>query len=202
MTTILRIVRCGTFGWLCLALMSLPQAAAQVAPAIPNTIEFNRDIRPILSDKCFTCHGPDQSHRMTKLRFDVEEAAKQDLGGRFAIVAGDASRSAMIQRITAADSAKRMPPVASGRTLSEHEIALLRGWVEQGAKWEKHWSFNPPKRPELPKVMNHTWPRSPIDYFVLRRLGARGHNTLARSRPGDAAAARHARSDGIAANVS
>ena len=75
------------------------------------TVEFNRDIRPVLSDKCYTCHGPDQARRRTKLRFDVEADAKQDLGGRFAIVPGDAAKSEMIRRITAADPARRMPPV-------------------------------------------------------------------------------------------
>ena len=82
------------------------------------TVEFNRDIRPVLSDKCYTCHGPDKARRLTKLRFDLEAEAKQDLGGRFAIVPGDAAKSEMIRRITAADSAKRMPPAASGRTLT------------------------------------------------------------------------------------
>ena len=109
-------------------------------------VEFNRDIRPLLSDKCFTCHGPDKARRLTKLRFDVEAEAKQDLGGRFAIVPGDAAKSEMVRRITAADPARRMPPVASGRTLTAREIELIQNWIEQGAKWENHWSFNPPRR--------------------------------------------------------
>ena len=75
------------------------------------TVEFNRDIRPLLSDKCYTCHGPDQARRRAKLRFDVEADAKQDLGGRFAIVPGDVAKSEIIRRITAADPARRMPPV-------------------------------------------------------------------------------------------
>ena len=89
-------------------------------------VEFNRDIRPLLSDKCFTCHGPDQARRRTKLRFDVESDAKQDLGGRFAIVPGDVAKSEMIRRITAADPARRMPPAASGRTLTDREIELIQ----------------------------------------------------------------------------
>ena len=85
-------------------------------PLAAQTVEFNRDIRPILSDKCYTCHGPDKSNRKTNLRFDVEAFAKADLGGRFAIVPGDPAHSEMIRRITAEQKAMRMPPVYSGRT--------------------------------------------------------------------------------------
>jgi len=137
-------------------------------------IEFNRDIRPILSDKCYTCHGPDQSNRRTKLRFDTETGAKQDLGGRFAIVPGDSEKSEMIRRITAKVPAMRMPPVWSSYRLSEHEIDLIRLWIQQGAKWEKHWSFIPPKRRPLPPVAHRDWPRNPIDNFVLARLEHEG----------------------------
>src|SRR5688572_15241204 len=109
-------------------------SAARLSSQIPNektqtdagvqgrAVEFNRDIRPVLSDKCFTCHGPDKARRLTKLRFDIEADAKQDLGGRFAVVAGHAETSEMIRRITSADPARRMPPVASGRTLTAGEI--------------------------------------------------------------------------------
>jgi hypothetical protein len=140
------------------------------AEAIPQSIEFNRDIRPIFSDKCFTCHGPDQANRKSKLRFDREADAKQDLGGRFAIVPGQPEKSELIRRITSSNKALRMPPVYSGTTLSKREIELLERWVQQGAPWEKHWSFLPPRRPDLPAVKNANWPRNPIDYFVLARL--------------------------------
>src|SRR5438093_8219959 len=117
--------------------------------AIPQTVEFNRDIRPILSDKCYTCHGP--SKQMAGLRFDREEGAKQALRGeRFAIVPGDASRSEMIRRITLATPVGRM--AQGGEPLSGREIAIIRRWIEQGAAWQTHWSFVPPKRPDLPKV--------------------------------------------------
>src|SRR5438128_12118227 len=133
--------------------------------ASPKTVEFNRDIRPILSDKCFTCHGPDQTQRRTAFHFDVEESAKQDIGGgHFAIVPGDPANSVLIQRITSPDEALRMP--RGGPPLSEREVALLTDWIREGAKWEKHWSFIPPKRPELPQVSDSSWARSPIDYFV------------------------------------
>ena len=137
-------------------------------------VEFNRDIRPLLSDKCFTCHGPDQARRRTKLRFDLERDAKQDLGGRFAIVPGDAAKSELIRRITADDPARRMPPPASGRTLSDDDIQLLQRWIEQGAKWENHWSFVAPKRAALPEVRNRSSVRNPIDAFILERLEREG----------------------------
>jgi hypothetical protein len=141
---------------------------------MPATVEFNRDIRPILSDKCFTCHGPDSARRRTKLRFDIEADAKQDLGGRFAIVAGDLAKSEMVRRITAAEPARRMPPPASGRTLTDREIDLIQKWIEQGAKWENHWSFNAPRRASLPEVKNRAWPKNDIDFFILQRLEKEG----------------------------
>ena len=147
------------------------------APLSAQIVEFNRDIRPMLSDKCYTCHGPDKARRLTKLRFDVEAEAKQDLGGRFAIVPGDASKSEMIRRITAADPARRMPPVASGRTLTAREIELIQRWIEQGAKWENHWSFNAPRRACRFQISEtRTWARNAIDSFVLQRLEQEGHS--------------------------
>jgi hypothetical protein len=150
-----------------------PATNAQDAAA-RETVEFNRDIRPVLSDKCYTCHGPDQARRRTKLRFDVEADAKQDLGGRFAIVPGDLAKSEIIRRITSADPARHMPPVSSGRTLTTGEIDLLQRWIEQGAKWEKHWSFIPPRRAPLPEIGNRAWPRNEIDFFVLKKLEQEG----------------------------
>ncbi len=151
-----------------------PAARSAQDAGAPGTVEFNRDIRPILSDKCYTCHGPDQARRRTKLRFDVEADAKQDLGGRLAIVPGDVAKSEMVRRITAAEPAKRMPPVASGRTLTPGEIDLIQRWIEQGAKWEKHWSFNPPRRASLPDITNRAWARNDIDFFVAKRLDQEG----------------------------
>jgi uncharacterized protein DUF1553/uncharacterized protein DUF1549/concanavalin A-like lectin/glucanase superfamily protein/cytochrome c len=137
-------------------------------------VEFNRDIRPIFSDKCYTCHGPGVANRQTKLRFDTESAAKQDLGGHYAIVPGDPEKSVIIRRITAANPAMRMPPVWSAYKLSDHEIDLIQRWIQQGAVWEKHWSFIPPKRRPLPEVKEHNWPRNPIDNFVLAHLEHEG----------------------------
>src|SRR3978361_374681 len=104
-------------------------------------LEFNRDIRPILSDKCNRCHGPDAAAKKIPLRLDREAIAKSDLGGRRAIVEGDPAASEMIRRITAEKKAVRMPPAYSGLTLTEREIETLRTWIAQGAKWQQHWAF-------------------------------------------------------------
>ena len=111
--------------WLALwALAAWPLVAA--AEPIPQKIEFNRDIRPIFSDRCFTCHGPDQANRKSKLRFDNEAGAKQDLGGHFAIVPGQPDKSELIRRVSATNKGLRMPPVYAGAGLSAREIELLR----------------------------------------------------------------------------
>lgn len=136
-------------------------------------IEFNRDIRPIFSDRCYTCHGPDQANRKTKLRFDTEAGAKQDLGGgHFAVVAGNVAKSTILQRLNASNPALRMP--LGGPALSESEIGMIRRWIEQGAKWEKHWSLIPPRRREFPSVSDQGWPKNGIDWFVLNRLEREG----------------------------
>ncbi|MGH9841403.1 MAG: DUF1549 domain-containing protein [Blastocatellia bacterium] len=138
-------------------------------------IDFNRDIRPILSDKCFACHGPDAPNRKIRLRLDSEEAAKADLGrGRRAIIPGNVEQSQLVRRITASDEAMRMPPVDSGHKLSQAEIGLLVEWIGQGARWQQHWSFIAPVRPPLPEVKNKDWPRNAIDHFVLARLEQEG----------------------------
>ncbi|HEU0174055.1 MAG TPA: DUF1553 domain-containing protein [Blastocatellia bacterium] len=147
------------------------------APARPpiRQIDFNRDIRPILADKCWRCHGPDAAAKKIKLRLDSEEAATADLGGgRRAIVPGAVERSQLARRITESDEAMRMPPVDSGRSLSRAEIDLLLEWIKQGAKWRKHWSFIAPERPSLPRIKNRDWPKNAIDYFVLERLEREG----------------------------
>jgi hypothetical protein len=178
----------GAFGLLlgaCLTQVaqSAPQGTPPMAPTaasepLPATIEFNRDIRPILSDKCFQCHGP--GTQLAALRFDSEEGAKRALnGGRFAIVPGEPARSQLITRITATNPVIRMPRsqngTAAGDPLSERQVALLTRWIEQGATWQKHWSFIPPQRPALPTgLKNPTWIRNPIDAFVLQRLEREG----------------------------
>ena len=149
---------------------------APLAMAADQAVGFNRDIRPILSDKCYTCHGPDAANRKTKLRFDIESGAKIELAkGRLAIVPGDPSKSEVYRRIRSNDTATRMPPAYMGREkLSDREIDLFRRWIEQGARWEQHWAFIPPKRPAIPEVREKNWSRNAVDSFVLARLEQEG----------------------------
>ncbi|MBS1790961.1 MAG: DUF1549 domain-containing protein [Acidobacteria bacterium] len=149
--------------------------AEQAAQPATRRIDFNRDIHPILSDKCFACHGPDATAKKIKLRLDSEASATADLGrGRRAIVPGDVEKSLLVQRITHKDEMMRMPPVDSGRKLTQAEIDLLTEWIRQGAHWQQHWSFVTPTRPVLPKIKNTAWPKNAIDYFVLARIEADG----------------------------
>jgi len=138
--------------------------------ALAENIDFNRDIRPILSDKCFQCHGPDAETRETDLRLDEEESAKGDLGGYAAVVDGDTAASELILRITSSDESDQMPPIDSGKHLSENQIELLRKWIAQGAVWSPAWSYVPPRKWDLPAVANRQWGRNWIDRFILSRL--------------------------------
>ena len=135
------------------------------------TVEFNRDVRPILSDKCYICHGPDAKNKHIPFRLDHEEGAKAKLpDGKHAIVEGHPEQSEMVRRISAEKPAMRMPPAYTGTKLTPKEIETITTWVAQGAKWEKHWSFLPPKRYPPPQVKDAAWVRNPIDAFVLARL--------------------------------
>ena len=151
-------------------------ALAGTALATAQDIEFNRDVRPILSDRCFACHGPDAGNRKSALRLDVESEAKRDLGGgRRGIKAGDPSSSGLIRRVTSRSPALRMPPQYAGKdALRDEEIEILRKWIAEGAPYEKHWSFVPPRKRALPEVKNQSWVRNPIDRFVLARLEHEG----------------------------
>ena len=161
---------CAFFSTALIALLGTGPASAAPKDETGPPVQFNRDIRPILSDKCYTCHGPDKSKRLSNLRLDNEEGAKADLGGRFAVVPGKLETSQLIQRITTDNEAIRMPPIHSGKKLSGEQIDLFKRWIAEGARWQKHWSFITPKRPELPEVSDPSWPRNPIDSFVLARL--------------------------------
>ena len=130
-------------------------------------VEFNRDVRPILSDRCLACHGPDAGNRKANLRLDVEEAARPKLG-------------AVIQRITSTNKATRMPPAYAGHdALSAREIATIQAWIEAGAVWQQHWSFVAPRRAARPAVKNAAWPKNEIDWHVLGRLEREGLAPLA-----------------------
>ncbi len=137
-------------------------------------VDFNRDIRPILSSTCLVCHGPDEAERAADLRLDTQEGSRQDMGGYAAIVPGDPDDSEMILRLETDDEDLRMPPEGKGRQLTEEEVALLRRWIAQGAAYAEHWSYQKPNRPPLPEVHNKDWPHNAIDHFVLARLEAEG----------------------------
>ncbi len=133
-------------------------------------LEFNRDVRPILSENCFYCHGQDPKHREAKLRLDLPEEATRDLGGYAAIVQGKPEESELIERITSADEDEQMPPPKSNRHLTEAQKQTIQRWIAEGASYEKHWAFTPPQRIEPPPVQGAQWPRNAVDRFVLARL--------------------------------
>jgi hypothetical protein len=145
-------------------------------------IDFNRDIRPILSENCFHCHGPDSGTREADLRFDRQEEAVADRGGYAAIVPGDAESSEFIRRITSDDEFEVMPPPESHKELKPEQIALLKRWINEGAQWSPAWSYVPPKQHELPKVNDESWAKNWIDRFVLARLEKEG---LTPNKPAD-----------------
>ena len=133
-------------------------------------IDFNRDIRPIVSGVCVACHGPDEAAREAGLRLDTHEGAIEDLGGYSAVVPGDASASELLARITSDDDDLRMPPPGKGRALTNEEVELLRRWINSGAEYSKHWSYVPPRRVPLPTVVQKDWGHDAIDRFVLAKL--------------------------------
>ena len=161
--------------WLAAPFYLLAQSVGLSALAVESfPVVFNRDIRPILSDRCFSCHGPDDKKREADLRFDLEEEAKKDLGGYHAIVPEKPHESVLIDRITASHTAERMPPEAVDDALSSAEIELLRRWIAEGAVYEKHWSFQVISPQALPSVAASNWSRNAIDRFVLANLERRG----------------------------
>ena len=135
---------------------------------------FNRDVRPILSAKCFNCHGPDEESREAELRLDSFAEATRALEGNHAIVPGRPDESELFARITTDDEDLLMPPADSNKTLTTKEIAILKRWIATGAKYEQHWAYVAPKRLAVPQVKNTGWPRNAVDRFVLRKLEAAG----------------------------
>ena len=151
-------------GYTCCFLMPLTLAAQE-----PRKIEFNRDIRPILSNNCLLCHGPDNNLRKAKLRLDDEKSARAKV-----IVAGQPLFSEMFRRIVTDDMDEKMPPARTKKRLTKQEIGLIYDWIEQGARYEPHWSLIAPRKHDPPKVINAGWVRNDIDRFVLARLEREG----------------------------
>ncbi len=157
------------------AAVLLAASPAGITRAAETSVDFNRDIRAILANNCFKCHGPDEKERQASLRLDVQEGALAEAdSGEVAIVPGKPDESELVRRITSADEDERMPPVDSGKKLSAREIQLLSDWVRQGGKYAKHWSYERPVRPDLPPIKDTNWPKNEIDYFILARLEREG----------------------------
>ena len=141
-------------------------AAVQAA----ERVDYTRDVRPILSQACFKCHGPDSQTRQAQLRLDSYEGLISAERGTPALVPGDAEHSELMRRILSVDPDERMPPPGSQLEVTAEQQQVLRRWIEQGAAWEEHWSFLPPQRPEIPQVQRPEWCRNEIDRFILQRL--------------------------------
>lgn len=160
-----------------LALLSRPAQATLEPPTAhsPDVVDFNRVVRPILSENCYKCHGPDDGARKSDLRFDIRtEALRPGKSGRIAIVPGAPERSEIVARITARDPQKRMPPASTGKKLSPSQIESLQSWIRAGAVYEPHWAYVKPVLPALPAVAQTDWPINPIDRFILARLEQEG----------------------------
>lgn len=153
-----------------LALTTLLAANLVAAGSAADKLQYNRDIRPILAENCFACHGPDSAARKGELRLDRREMAMESM----AIVPSDPEKSGLVSRINSTDPAERMPPPESKKELTAAQKETLRRWIAEGAEYQPHWSFIAPKRPELPAVKDAAWVKNPIDAFVLAALEAKG----------------------------
>jgi len=148
--------------------------AAEVGES-KSTVNFDREIRPILSQNCFACHGPDEQSRQADLRLDLKSGAfGEGESGELAIVPGSAEDSELFRRLISDDEDLLMPPPDSHKHLTKAEIELIRTWIDEGAEWEPHWAFVTPTSPALPEVNNSLWSRDPLDRFVLARLEKEG----------------------------
>jgi hypothetical protein len=157
-----------------LSLLLVALACPSPVGAAPDTPSYNREIRPILSEHCFSCHGPDPASRKADLRLDGFEAASADRGGYATLVPGDPDSSELVYRIESNDELEVMPPPGSHKALTEDQKRLLRDWVASGAAYEPHWSLVPPVRPEVPEVEPGSGNGHPIDAFVRHRLREEG----------------------------
>ncbi|MCC6460524.1 MAG: PSD1 domain-containing protein [Saprospiraceae bacterium] len=168
--------------WMVLAVAGLVFGLANLRSSLPGrseklpeVVDFNWHIRPILSDRCFACHGPDEKKRQAGLRLDTREGALAPLDSlrtRFAIVPGQPEKSELLRRIFSTHPDSIMPSPASHLTLSLFEKQLLRRWIEQGAQWKPHWAFITPQRPTVPAVRRSGWDKNPVDAFVLEKMEA------------------------------
>ena len=160
-------------GGLIVATLAPPILSAE--PALGAKVSFDREVRPILSNHCWKCHGPDAKERKAGLRLDQVESATQPAeSGKVAVVPNKPAASELLTRIHAADADEQMPPASENKPLSDAQKEILKRWIEQGATFEQHWSFRTVLRPALPSIKNKAWPKTPIDHFILARLEAEG----------------------------
>ena len=162
--------------WIAIVVVSL-LAAPQPGLAASEEVDFAREILPILSDNCFRCHGPDAGTREADLRLDLPDPTQGPLAPRdgYSVIApGDVEESVLMMRLTSDDDDVRMPPANTNKHLTPQQIDLLKRWIEQGAPWGKHWAYEKPVRPDLPAVLDKSWPRNAIDRFILARLEREG----------------------------
>src|SRR5690606_4673488 len=144
---------------------------------IPEVVSYNLDIRPILSDNCFACHGPDANKREVGLRLDRSKdayKALQENPDSHAIVPGKPKASEAYLRISSNDESLIMPPPESNLKLSDREKKLIEKWIRQGAEYEPHWAFIPPKKASLPAIKRIDWPKNELDYYILEQMEKRG----------------------------
>ncbi len=163
------------FSFFTTAVLSLTVLGAFLGQAVlaDDTVDYIRDIRPLLSDNCYACHGPDAENREAELRLDEQESAFGELpSGEYTVIPGKPDESELLRRILAEDAEELMPPAETGKSLKPEQVELIRSWIEQGAPWQKHWSFIAPKRSLPAPVSDKSWPHNPIDSFILARLDA------------------------------
>ncbi len=167
-----------------LSCAGLALASVATATAAEPRLEFNRDIRPILSENCFQCHGQDPHKREAKLRLDERESATRDRDGYAAIAPGNPAGSEILRRIRSQDADEVMPPPESHKRVTPDQVALLQRWIAEGAAYQPHWAFLPPRRAALPVVQHTAWPRSSLDRFILARLERDGLTPSPAAPPG------------------
>lgn len=157
--------------------LSLEQKTSENEKKVPEKISYSFDVKPILSDKCYACHGPDAGTREAGLRFDTEDGAYVPLGennDRYAVIPGDVENSEMMKRIFAKDVHKLMPPTHSNLSLNDYEKKILKKWIKDGAKWNTHWAFKAPEKSEVPEVNDKKWVNNEVDHFILKKLESEG----------------------------
>jgi len=170
MSTYCHFRRPGEVVWATFALVLGLWTVSSEAASKGSNVDFNRDIRPILSDNCFHCHGPDEKTRKAKLRLDTKDGILKDLGGYQAVKPGDVKGSEVWKRITTKKDDDVMPPPETHKTLKSEQVSLIKKWIEAGAPFAGHWAFQAPQKAELPTVKNAKWPHNGIDNFIADKL--------------------------------